>query len=156
MLGNIIILALREIRRNVLRSFLTIQGIIIGVAAVITMVTVGGSATAQIQQQISSMGSNLLMVMPGKRIGPTSEAGNVLFKEEDAVAIARDIPSVAAGHLSQPGRFRLFSRIRTGRPRLPAAIMYSSRSQTGLSKQGGSSKTASSGAEQRSASWARR
>ncbi|HEY5975852.1 MAG TPA: ABC transporter permease [Geobacteraceae bacterium] len=96
MLGNIIILALREIRRNVLRSFLTILGIIIGVAAVITMVTVGGSATAQIQQQIASMGSNLLMVMPGKRLGPGMEAGNVLFKEEDAVAIARDVNSIAA------------------------------------------------------------
>jgi len=96
MLGNIIILALREIRRNVLRSFLTILGIIIGVAAVITMVTVGGSATAQIQQQIASMGSNLLMVMPGKRMGPGMEAGNVLFKEDDAVAIARDINSIAA------------------------------------------------------------
>ncbi len=96
MLGNIIILALREIRRNVLRSFLTILGIIIGVAAVITMVTVGGSATARIQQQIASMGSNLLMVMPGKRLGPGMEAGNVLFKEEDAVAIARDVNSVAA------------------------------------------------------------
>ncbi|OGW37033.1 MAG: multidrug ABC transporter substrate-binding protein [Nitrospirae bacterium GWC2_56_14] len=96
MLGNIIILALREIRRNVLRSFLTILGIIIGVAAVITMVTVGGSATAQIQQQIASMGSNLLMVMPGKRMGAGMEAGNVLFKEDDAVAIARDINSIAA------------------------------------------------------------
>jgi len=96
MLGNIIILALREIRRNVLRSFLTILGIIIGVAAVITMVTVGGSATAQIQQQIASMGSNLRMVMPGKRMGPGMEAGNVLFKEEDAVAIARDVNSIAA------------------------------------------------------------
>ena len=96
MLGNILILALREIRRNVLRSFLTILGIIIGVAAVITMVTVGGSATAQIRQQIASMGSNLLMVMPGKRMGPGMEAGNVLFKEDDAVAIARDVSSVAA------------------------------------------------------------
>jgi putative ABC transport system permease protein len=96
MLGNILILALREIRRNVLRSFLTILGIIIGVAAVITMVTVGGSATAQIQQQIASMGSNLLMVMPGKRLGPGLGAGNILFKEADAVAIARDVSSVAA------------------------------------------------------------
>ena len=96
MLGNIIILALREIRRNVLRSFLTILGIIIGVAAVITMVTVGGSATAQIKQQIASMGSNLLMVMPGKRLGPGMATENILFKEADAVAIARDVNSVAA------------------------------------------------------------
>ena len=96
MLGNILILALREIRRNVLRSFLTILGIIIGVAAVITMVTAGGSATAQIQQQITSMGSNLLMVLPGKRMGPGLGTGNILFKEADAVAIARDVSSVAA------------------------------------------------------------
>ena len=73
MLGNILILALREIRRNVLRSFLTILGIIIGVAAVITMVTVGGSTTAKIEQQIASMGSNLLMVSAGKENG----TGNV-------------------------------------------------------------------------------
>lgn len=96
MLGNIFILALREIRRNVLRSFLTILGIIIGVAAVITMVTVGGSTTAQIKQQIASMGSNLLMVMPGKRLGPGMATENILFKEADAVAIARDVNSVAA------------------------------------------------------------
>jgi len=96
MLGNILILALREIQPNVFRSFLTILGIIIGVAAVITMVTAGGSATAQIQRQIASMGSNLLMMLPGKRMGPGLGTGNILFKEADAVAIARDVSSVAA------------------------------------------------------------
>jgi hypothetical protein len=53
---NAILLALREIRRNVLRSSLTILGIVIGVAAVITMVTIGEGATAQVQADISGSG----------------------------------------------------------------------------------------------------
>jgi putative ABC transport system permease protein len=96
MLWNTILLALREIRRNILRSFLTVLGIVIGVAAVITMVTIGGGATVQIQQQIASMGSNLLMMSPGKRLGPGQATGNIPFKETDADAIAREINSVAA------------------------------------------------------------
>jgi putative ABC transport system permease protein len=93
---NTILLALREIRRNILRSFLTVLGIVIGVAAVITMVTIGGGATVQVQQQIASMGSNLLMMSPGKRLGPGQSTGNIPFKENDADAIAREISSVAA------------------------------------------------------------
>jgi putative ABC transport system permease protein len=96
MLWNIILLALREIRRNVLRSFLTVLGIVIGVAAVITMVTIGGGATVQVQQQIASMGSNLLMMSPGKRLGPGQATGSIPFKENDADAIAKEISSVAA------------------------------------------------------------
>ena len=67
---NILGLALREIRRNLLRSFLTILGIVIGVAAVITMVTVGRGATQAVSDQITSLGTNLLMVRPGQRLGP--------------------------------------------------------------------------------------
>ncbi|MBI5055022.1 MAG: ABC transporter permease [Nitrospirae bacterium] len=96
MLWNTILLALREIRRNILRSFLTVLGIVIGVAAVITMVTIGGGATAQIQQQIASMGSNMLMISPGKRLGPGQSTGNIPFKENDADAIAKEISSIAA------------------------------------------------------------
>ena len=96
MLGNTMLLALRAIRRNVLRSVLTILGIVIGVASVIIMVTVGGGATVQVQQQIASMGSNLLMVSPGKRLGPGQSSGNIPFKQADAEAIAREISSVAA------------------------------------------------------------
>jgi putative ABC transport system permease protein len=96
MLWNTILLALREIKRNVMRSVLTILGIVIGVAAVITMVTIGGGATVQVRQQIASMGSNLLMVSPGKRLGPGQSTGNIPFKQADAEAIARDISSVAA------------------------------------------------------------
>jgi len=55
MYWNTLLLSLRELRRNVMRSILTILGIVIGVAAVITMVTIGGGATLQVQQQIASM-----------------------------------------------------------------------------------------------------
>jgi len=96
MLWNTIWLALREIRRNVMRSFLTILGIVIGVGAVITMVTIGGGATVQVREQIASMGSNLLMVSPGKRLGPGQSSGNVPFKEADVEAIIRDVSSIAA------------------------------------------------------------
>ncbi len=89
MLWTTILLALREIKRNVMRSFLTILGIVIGVAAVIVMVTIGGGATAQVKEQIASMGSNLLMVTPGKRLGPGQSSDTVLFKVSDGEAIAQ-------------------------------------------------------------------
>jgi putative ABC transport system permease protein len=96
MLWNTILLALREIRRNVMRSVLTMLGIVIGVGAVITMVTIGGGATAQVQDQIASMGSNLLMVSPGKRLGPGQSSDTVLFKVSDGEAILREVGSIAA------------------------------------------------------------
>ena len=73
MLWNTLLLALRTIRRNLMRSFLTILGIVIGVAAVITMVTLGNGATKSVSDQIASMGSNLLIVIPGQRFGGGSE-----------------------------------------------------------------------------------
>ena len=95
MLWNTLGLALREIRRNLLRSFLTILGIVIGVSAVITMVTLGRGATQAVQNQIASMGSNLLMVLPGQRLGPGGGgAGAPAFKEADGEAIASQIGGV--------------------------------------------------------------
>ena len=96
MLWDTFILALREIKRHVLRSLLTILGIVIGVASVITMVTLGNGATVQVTQQIASLGSNLLMVSPGKRLGPGQGSTASPFKLADAEAIARDISSIAA------------------------------------------------------------
>ncbi len=98
MLFNTFWLALREIRRHLLRSFLTILGIVIGVSAVITMVTLGNGATMAVQSQISSLGSNLLMIRPGQRMGPPSAgvAGAPFFKEADAEAIATQIGGIAA------------------------------------------------------------
>jgi putative ABC transport system permease protein len=96
MLWNAFLLALRELRRNKMRSFLTMLGIIIGVAAVITLVTLGGGATRQVTEQIASLGSNLLMVHPGKHLGPGQSSGAAPFKMADAEALLRDIPSLAA------------------------------------------------------------
>jgi putative ABC transport system permease protein len=97
MLFNTLLLALREIRRNLLRSFLTILGIVIGVGAVITMVTLGNGATQAVKDQISSLGSNLLMVRPGQRLGPGSPtAGAPPFRESDAEAIVSQIGGIRA------------------------------------------------------------
>jgi putative ABC transport system permease protein len=97
MLLNTILLALREIRRNLLRSFLTILGIVIGVGAVITMVTLGNGATQAVKNQISSLGSNLLMVRPGQRLGPGMSGGGApTFKETDAEAIVSQIAGIKA------------------------------------------------------------
>jgi putative ABC transport system permease protein len=94
MLLNTIWLALRSIRRNLMRSFLTILGIVIGVSAVITMVTLGNGATQAVQTQISSLGTNLLQIRPGQRLG--SGGGGPSFKEIDATAIASQIGGIAA------------------------------------------------------------
>jgi putative ABC transport system permease protein len=97
MIWNTLLIALREIRRNLLRSFLTILGIVIGVAAVITMVTVGRGATRAVSDQISSLGTNLLMVRPGQRLGPGRDAaGSSPFKVADADAIAAQIGGIRA------------------------------------------------------------
>ncbi len=94
---NTLILALRSIRRNLLRSFLTVLGIVIGVAAVITMVTLGSGATQAIQDQISSLGTNLLQVRPGQRLGPGGGGGSApSFREADGEAIASQIGGVQA------------------------------------------------------------
>jgi putative ABC transport system permease protein len=95
MLWNTILLALRGIRRNVMRSSLTILGIVIGVGAVITLVTIGNGTTVQVTEQIASLGNNMLMVAPGKRMGPGRSTAPP-FNLDDADSIARDISSIAA------------------------------------------------------------
>src|SRR3954462_7337834 len=69
MFGTTFLLALRSILRHKLRSILTALGIIIGVAAVVTMVTLGKATTAAVQQQISSLGTNILQIRPGQGFG---------------------------------------------------------------------------------------
>jgi putative ABC transport system permease protein len=98
MLWNSLILAMREIRRNLLRSFLTILGIVIGVAAVITMVTLGNGATQAVKNQVASLGSNLLQIRSGQRVmGPPGiGGGSPSFRIEDANAIRNEISGLAA------------------------------------------------------------
>ena len=96
MLLNSLLLALRSIRRNLMRSFLTVLGIVIGVSAVITMVTLGNGATLSVQAQIASLGTNLLQVRPGPRMGPGGASGAPAFKDVDADAIAQQIGGILA------------------------------------------------------------
>jgi len=98
MFRETLLLAFREIRRNLMRSSLTILGIVIGVAAVITMVTLGRGATAQVTSDIAKLGTNLLQVRPGQhRHGPGgTQAEAKMFEVADAEAIAREISGLAA------------------------------------------------------------
>ena len=89
-------LALRAISRNLLRSFLTILGVVIGVAAVIAMVTVGNGTTAQVKSELSRLGTNMLFVRPGQ-FGPgraSTEAKR--FNDNDIEAISNQISGVRA------------------------------------------------------------
>jgi putative ABC transport system permease protein len=89
--------ALRALRRNKMRSALTMLGIIIGVAAVITMVSIGQGADAAVQRQILSLGNNMLMVIPGATTasGVRSGWGGVsTLNTGDAAAIKKDCPAV--------------------------------------------------------------
>ena len=92
-------IALRALMVNRARSGLTMLGIIIGVAAVIAMVGVGAGATARIQDQIQSIGSNLIIVLPGSISSNGVRLGSgavVTLTQDDAKAIAAECPSVAA------------------------------------------------------------
>jgi putative ABC transport system permease protein len=89
--------ALRALRVNKMRSILTTLGIIVGVAAVVCMVSVGLGAQAQVSEKIRTLGANLLLVTPGTQAsgGVRSEAGTRhTLTEEDALAIRKDISSV--------------------------------------------------------------
>ncbi|MBN1961791.1 MAG: ABC transporter permease [Deltaproteobacteria bacterium] len=95
MLWNTFLLALRAIRRNVMRSFLTILGIVIGIAAVITLVTVGNGATKSVADQIANMGTNQIIIIPGQHFGPgSSDAPN--FKLVDVQLISEQLSSIKA------------------------------------------------------------
>ncbi len=99
-------IALRALMVNKMRSTLTILGIIIGVGAVIAMIAVGSGAKQRITEQISSMGSNLLMVMSGSSTsgGIRFGAGTVpTLTVDDAKAIVSEIPSVKYAAPSLPG-----------------------------------------------------
>jgi putative ABC transport system permease protein len=95
MLWTTFTLALREIRRHMLRSFLTVLGVVIGVAAVVTMTTLGNAASRSVQSQVSSLGSNLLMVLPGQSAGRGGGAQLPQpFKIDDVNAIHGQIGGV--------------------------------------------------------------
>tara|TARA_B100000678_G_scaffold198149_1_gene166321 strand:+ start:3310 stop:4506 length:1197 start_codon:yes stop_codon:yes gene_type:complete len=101
MLGATFLLALREIRRHILRSILTTLGIIIGVAAVVTMVTLGNGVTASVQDSVSSLGASNFIVFPVR-----TDRGTIRpFDEADVEAVEQQIAgvTVAAGNVSAQG-----------------------------------------------------
>ena len=91
--------AMRALAVNKLRSALTMLGIIIGVAAVIVMIAVGGGAQARVEEQIRSLGSNLLLILSGSTTSGGVRMGfgsNLTISEDDAAAITREIPDAMA------------------------------------------------------------
>jgi putative ABC transport system permease protein len=96
MLVEAIKLAFQSVRRNTLRSFLTVLGIIIGVGAVIAMVTIGNGTTAKVTADLAKLGSNLLFVSPGQ-FGPGRASSDAKpFKVRDMEAMRTQLLSVRA------------------------------------------------------------
>src|SRR5215211_4935147 len=92
-------IALRSLQANKMRSFLTMLGIIIGVASVVAMIAVGAGAQTRVAEQIRSLGANVLMVMPGTaRDGAVKREGGSrhTLTDSDAIAIAIQISDVQA------------------------------------------------------------
>lgn len=98
MLTNAFLIALKEIRRNILRSFLTILGIVIGVASVIAMVMIGDGTTANVKESISKLGTNMLTLRVGQeRRGPPREDNSAKpFTEGDIIAIKNEVQNIKA------------------------------------------------------------
>jgi putative ABC transport system permease protein len=97
MLGTIFLLALRSIRRHMLRSFLTILGIVIGVGAVVAMTTLGQATTAAVQQQIAALGTNVLQIRPGQGFGRGGGGPRPPeFEPSDITAIQQQVTGVMA------------------------------------------------------------
>jgi putative ABC transport system permease protein len=94
-----LVLALRAVLRNKMRSFLTTLGIIIGVAAVIAMMAIGAGAKAQVEAAFAAMGTNLLIVMPGSTTSGGSFGGfgsMPTLTWDDLAAIKNEVPTVKA------------------------------------------------------------
>ena len=97
-ISNLLKIAYHALKRNKLRAFLTMLGIIIGVASVIAMLAIGQGSKKSIQDQISTMGTNLVFVMPGSQQRGGIMLGNtaaVSLSEKDLVAIKNESPSIS-------------------------------------------------------------
>jgi putative ABC transport system permease protein len=97
MIWETIRLALRSVRRNALRSFLTLLGIVIGVAAVIAMLTIGSGTTEKVKADIAKLGSNLLVVRAGRPAGPGGhETPTRQLGEKDLTALVNHLTGARA------------------------------------------------------------
>ncbi len=98
MLSNAFLIAIKEIKRNILRSFLTILGIVIGVASVIAMVMIGDGTTANVKESISKLGTNMLILRVGqeKKGPPKEDNSSKPFEEADIAAIKNEVQNIKA------------------------------------------------------------
>ena len=95
MLWETVKLAMSSIRRNVLRSILTLLGIVIGVGAVIAMVTLGNGASSKVQDNLAKLGSNMLIVRPGQStFGPGGASDARAFDERDVAALKNNLSGI--------------------------------------------------------------
>lgn len=101
-LANLLKIALKALDNNKLRCFLTMLGIIIGVASVITMLAIGQGSKNSIREQISEMGSNMIMIHPGnmQRGGVRQSADDMQTLEESDYLALKDLPGIASVSLS--------------------------------------------------------
>ena len=98
-MGSAVLIALRAIRRNVLRASLTVFGILIGVAAVVTVTALGAGARDSVSSQIQSIGSNFIIIWPVRALASgarTANGAGPRLTEEDGLAIKREDVSVVA------------------------------------------------------------
>jgi len=97
MLWEALKLAIQSVSRNPLRSVLTLLGIVIGVAAVIAMVTIGDGTTRKVEEDLSKLGSNMLVARPGRNVfGPGGNSDSRSFKDRDVVALRNGLTNVRA------------------------------------------------------------
>lgn len=98
MLSNAFLIAVKEIRKNILRSILTILGIVIGVASVIAMVMIGDGTTANVEQGIQKLGTNMLTLRVGQERRGRARSSNSAraFTNEDITAIKSEIQNITA------------------------------------------------------------
>ncbi len=95
----LLLVALRALRRNLMRSLLTALGVVIGVAAVITIVSIGAGARAEVEEQVNRLGHNVMLIFPGsQQLGGVSTGGGTIntLTPEDAEALRDEIPEVIA------------------------------------------------------------
>src|SRR5437870_2527693 len=94
---DLILISLRMLAKNKLRSFLTTLGIMIGIAAVMTMVSIGQGASELVRNQFKNLGSNVIIVTPAASQSGGVRGGTVMtLTKEDTEAIAAECPSVSA------------------------------------------------------------
>src|SRR5687768_6346500 len=93
-------MSVQALAKNNARTLLTTLGIVIGIAAVIAMVSLGQGAQALVDQQMQSMGTNVIYVMPNSQRGPGGARGpsddNAALTDEDLEAIRNEVPTVSA------------------------------------------------------------